>query len=156
MIVCVEMAIQRIASPTEEGFRREPYWDKTQEAIVPGDKGNPTWLYGCNLATSGSRELGKLVLRYQVTKNCYQPLIGRNWFMAINDARKSVCLDIAFNQGMHGLLDYPHMIAALADQNYPEAAAQCTVSPSSLPGVIKRYAALAEILRTGTDPGYVA
>lgn len=155
MIVAVDMCVQRLTRRGgEEGFRPQPYWDKTGEVIAPGPKGNPTWLYGCNLATEGTPALGYAIAATKAGQ-LYDQLLPRPWFAAANDARKSVFLDIAFNQGMHGLLDYPHMIAYAAEGNWTGASAQCTVAPSEPAGVQARYRVLAEILQTGTNNAYV-
>ena len=138
----INLVVARLAS--EEGFRSFAYDDATGQR-VRAPKGNLTWLYGCNLETSGTPELGALVLAYQVRKVSDQ-LTSFTWYANLDEVRKSVCLDIAFNGGVGGLLHFPHMIAALARQDWATAKAECVVQNPELSG---RYTKLGDILLSG-------
>jgi hypothetical protein len=146
-MTAVDIAAERISQPTEEGFEPFPYDDATR-LRVRAPVGNLTWLYGCNLDTEGSQELGQLILGWKLGKLAGQ-LIGYSWYTAANDARKSVFLDIAFNQGLHGLLGYPSMLHYASVSDWANASAQCTVKSSEPEGVKARYRALAAILSSG-------
>lgn len=74
------------------------------------------------------------------------PLLALDWYAKLDPVRRSVCLDIAYNEGVHGLLNFPHMIAALSRQDWPSAATECHVEDPKLAG---RYAALAQLLLIG-------
>jgi hypothetical protein len=69
------------------------------------------------------------------------------WYAALDPYRQSVCLDISFNGGVHDLLAYPHMIAALSRQDWATAATECTAVD---PRLKSRYQNLAAILLAGT------
>ena len=43
------------------------------------------------------------------------------WFTALDDVRKAAVVNMAFNLGVHGLLGFPHAIAALAKQDWATA-----------------------------------
>lgn len=153
MTVAVEMALQRIVKPSGEGYRQFPYDDATG-IRVRAPKGHLTWLYGCNLDTEGTPELGAVIVRMKL-EGFHTLLLVHGWYNDANDARKSVFLEIAFNQGLHGLLGYPHMLAAADVSNWSGAALQCTINPDSPPGLIGRYKRLADILLSGVDTDYV-
>lgn len=154
MNLAIEMALRRICSALEEGFRRYPYDDATGLRVRAPD-GNITWLYGCNLDTEGTPELGQTIVRWKLYR-LYGSLMERPWFAATEaPARQSVFLDIAFNQGLGGLLDYPSMIHYALLGDWVNAAAQCSVKPDEPPGVIARYKRLSDILLSGVDSSYV-
>lgn len=153
MSLSIDMALQRICSAREEGFRRFPYDDATG-IRVRAPQGHVTWLYGCNLDTEGTPELGQSIVRFKLTK-LQGDLALRPWYTDANDARQSVFLDIAFNQGLGGLLDYPSMIHFASVGDWTNASVQCSVKPESPAGVIARYKYLADILLSGVDRNYV-
>lgn len=128
----VELALLRLK--TEEGFRGLPYKD-TQGHLTVG--------YGCNLDVPLSQFAAAALLTAQAQER-HDHLMRFTWYAALDFARQSVCLDIDFNAN---LLNFPHMIAALAKQDWATAAAECKVTNPELAG---RYAALAQLLLTGT------
>lgn len=130
----VELALPRLR--TEEGFRSMAYKD-TQGHLSIG--------YGFNIEAGISQYAASALCQAQANE-LHQALLRYGWYAALDDSRQSVCLDIAFNDGLHGLLGFPHMIAALAKQDWPTASAECRVTNPELAG---RYAALAKILLTG-------
>ena len=121
---------------TEEGFRASAYRD-TQGKITIG--------YGFNVDAGISPVAAKALLYAQVLE-LHTALLPYDWYSALDPVRQSVCLDIAFNGGINGLLNYPHMIAALAKGDWETAAAECNVKEPELQG---RYSALQSMLRTG-------
>lgn len=145
----IELALRRICSAAEEGFRRYPYDDATG-ARVRAPKGHLTWLYGINLDEEGCPDLGQTCVRWKLYKIA-AALNPRPWYAASNPPRQSVFLDIAFNQGLGGLLDYPSMIHYAGLGDWTNASAQCSVNPDEPPGVIARYKRLADILLSGAD-----
>lgn len=128
----------------EEGVRTDPYDDATG-LTVRAPVGKLSWGYGFNLTAIGDNELFDVIERFLVGKIEAQ-LLSFPWYYQINDARQSVLLDIAYNAGVHGLLGYPNMLAALKAGDWAEAAAQCTTTNGAL---AQRYANLAYILLTG-------
>jgi lysozyme len=143
MITAIEYAIDRIV--VEEGFEAFPYNDKTGTRVSCHPEGNLTWLYGLNLETEGSRELGILILRWKLGK-LHAELLRYSWYVMINDVRASVLLEIAYNTGVQGLLHFPVMIAALRRGDWESAQAECHVKN---PELKDRYARLGKLLLTG-------
>ena len=122
---------------TEEGFRATKYLDTTGHATIG---------YGFNVDGGISRAAAAALLTEQVIE-LDAALEAYAWYAPLDDVRRSVVLDIAFNQGLAGLLHYPHMIAALAVQNWAEASAQCVVADPGLNA--SRYAPLRVLLLSG-------
>jgi hypothetical protein len=131
--------------PQEEGERDDPYDDATGKT-VRAPVGNLTWGRGYFLKEIGSSELFDVIDRFLVGKIEAQ-LMPHSWYQ-IDPPRQSVLLDIAYNGGVHCLLGYIHMLAALDAKDWATAQIQCTTSNPKLKG---RYEALAKILLTG-DP----
>lgn len=134
----------------EEEYRQFPYNDKTGKrvtCVTPDSEttGNLTWLYGLNLETAGCSELAELVLRWELAQ-FEKSLLAFAWYVGCNDVRRSVLLDIAFNEGVHGLLHFPSMLAAIAAGDWVTAKAQCHVED---PRLATRYAVLADLLFRG-------
>jgi lysozyme len=121
---------------TEEGFRSLPYKDT---------QGHTTLGYGLNVDAGISKYVAAAALVAQLTE-LDTTLAGYAWYKNADDVRKSVFLDVSYNSGLHGLLAFPHMLAAAALGDWPTAAAECKVQEPELAG---RYAALAQLLLTG-------
>lgn len=130
----IDQALDRLK--TEEGFRALPYKDS---------QGHTTLGYGLNVDSGISKYAAAALLNAQVAE-LDATLAGFPWYQTANDVRKSVFLDIAFNDGLHGLLAFPQMLAAAARADWEGAAAQCAVKE---PELAARYAALAQLLLTG-------
>lgn len=129
---------------TAEGERIAPYDDATA-LPVKAPKGNLSWGRGFNLMECGSDGLFDVMETYLLTQLDMR-LRLYPWYKALDDARASVCLEIAYNAGLAGLLRFPHMIAALMKGDWETAAKECVVTEPELAG---RYAMLAALLRTG-------
>lgn len=130
----VDLALPRLK--TEEGFRATKYTD-TQGHLTIG--------FGFDVDAGISQFAAGALLLAQAQER-HQQLSGLAWYVQLDPVRQSVCLDIAFNSGVHGLLNFPHMIAALAKGDWATAAAECKVTN---PELASRYAALAQLLLTG-------
>jgi lysozyme len=130
----VDLALPRLK--TEEGFRATKYTDT---------RGHLTIGYGFDVDAGISQYAASALLTAQATER-HESLAVYAWYAGLDPVRQSVCLDIAFNGGLHGLLEFPHMIAALAKGDWVTAAAECKVTNPELAG---RYAALAQLLLTG-------
>jgi GH24 family phage-related lysozyme (muramidase) len=123
---------------TEEGFRGLPYKDT---------RGHTTIAYGFNVDAGISKYAAGALLVAQLTE-LDATLAGYAWYKNANDVRKSVFLDVAYSSGLHGLLNFPHMLAAAASGDWATAASECKVVEPELAG---RYAALAELLRVAPE-----
>jgi lysozyme len=146
----IDLVLPRLKA--EEGFRLHPYNDRTGQRVTcitgdPATSGNLTWLYGLNLETAGSEELGELVARW-VLGGIEKFLFAYPWYINCDAVRQSVLLDIAFNTGVSGLLKFKRMIAAILRYDWPSAATECHVQDAKL---TKRYEKLAQLLLTGLN-----
>jgi lysozyme len=149
----VDMCVQRLTRPGgEEGFRAFPYDDATG-LRVKAPEGNVSIGFGYNL-DAGMTLADAMYLCSARVSRIKDTISANAWYSGANAARQSVFLDIAFNQGVNGLLKYPHMLSCATEGDWAGAAAQCTVSPSEPEGLQDRYRALAAILGSGTDPAY--
>lgn len=130
----IDLALPRLE--TEEGFRALVYKDT---------QGHATLGYGFNLDAGISKYAAAALLRAQITE-LDAAMAGFPWYVNANDVRRSVFIDMAFNGGLHGLLSFPHMLAAAAQNDWATAASECKVQEPELAG---RYAALAKLLLEG-------
>ena len=69
------------------------------------------------------------------------------WFAVLGAIRQKVCQDIAYNVGLHGFSGFVLMIHALAQGDYPEAAAQ--IRNSAIAPI--RRERLATMMESGQD-----
>lgn len=138
----VDVLKQRLTSA--EGERLYPYDDATGRRVL-APKGHITWGRGFNLDACGSTGLFDVMETYFLTQLDGQ-LRAYAWYTGLDAVRQSVCLEIAYNGGLHGLLAFPHMLAALARQDWASAATECHVQN---PELAERYDRLAQMLLTG-------
>jgi len=132
-----DLAIPRLK--VEEGFRAFPYTDSVGKSTVG---------YGCNLQAGLTQHAAEALLVAQVDE-MHSALSVYGWYENLDEARQSVCLDIAFNAGLHGLVaGFPNMIAAIERQDWARAAAECHVQNPQLAG---RYEQLAKLLLGGSS-----
>jgi lysozyme len=133
-MTAIDLVLPRLK--TEEGFSATKYTDT---------RGHLTLGYGFDVDAGISAFAASALLGAQVAER-HASLVAYPWYSNLDPVRQSVCLDIAFNSGLHGLLNFPHMIAALDQGDWSTAAAECKVSNAEL---ATRYAALAQLLLTG-------
>ena len=78
-------------------------------------------------------------------------LASRSFYCQCNGARAIVLLSMAYQMGVGGLLKFRKMLAAIEDNDWPEAEKQALDSrwAKQTPDRAKRHA---EILRTGVMP----
>lgn len=139
----IDLTAARLDS--EEGDKLYPYDDVTG-LRVRAPKGHISWGKGFNLDACGSVGLFNVMERYLLEQED-KALQALPWYARLDPVRQSVCLDIAYNDGLHGLLGFPSMIHYLSIDDWADAAAECKVTNPELAG---RYAALAQLLLTGT------
>lgn len=146
MTDAVTLTLPRLA--TEEGFRSGLYDDATG-LPVKAPVGNATIGYGFNAQAGISQGLASAILQYQLG-DVLKHLQQFAWFGALDPARASVLLDVAFNAGVSGLLHFPHMLAAVAAGDWSTARDELLDSDAAraLPG---RYGPLAELLLNGQE-----
>jgi hypothetical protein len=127
----------------EEGERLLPYDDATGR-LVAAPQGNLSWGWGFNLMQCGSHGLFVVMCTYLATQ--VDALLSEHtWYQQAGDVRQSVFLDVAYNEGVNGLVNgFPKMIAAAALGNWTEASAQCSIANASEDA--SRYAPLRALL----------
>lgn len=129
----------------EEGKRSHAYNDATGATVSCKPGGNLTIGVGLNLENGLEDE--EIVWLLQNRLGRLEAALGTlPWYTGLDDVRRSVALDIAFNQGIGGLAHYPKMIAALEAGDWATAALQCTVQD---PRLKARYEGLAKLLKDG-------
>lgn len=135
IIDAVERAFGRLK--TEEGFRAKEYKDT---------QGNSTIGYGFNI-DAGITQRAAAALLVEQLHEVHEGLVKLPWYAGLDTARQSVCLDIAVNEGLHGLLKFHRMITFLEDKDWVNAAKECEVEDNKLDN--SRYAPLRQILLKG-------
>jgi len=110
----------------QEFYRRFVYDDATGEEIVPGYtvRGNPTIGYGRNLIAQGISEEEALVLLERDISRAWREVRERlPWAESqLSVIRFSVLVNMAFNLGIHGLLEFQDMLTSLHRGDYTGAA----------------------------------
>lgn len=139
----VELAYARLN--LEEGRRQFAYNDATGKRVTCQPSGNLSIAVGVNLEIGLDNDEIDWISKHRLEKVANQ-LGAYDWYRGLDSARQSALIDIAFNQGISGLLHYPRMITALSHQDWATAATECAVSDHRLDA---RYAALAKIILTG-------
>lgn len=129
----------------EEGVRQFAYNDATGKRVSCLPQGNLSIGVGVNLETGLDGEETDWLSLHRLAKLENQ-LTAYQWYRGLDIARQSVLLDVAFNQGLGGLLHYPHMLAAIQSQDWKTAAMECHTAN---PQLDKRYSDLAKILLSG-------
>jgi len=98
----------------EEGLRLFPYKDTV---------GITTIGYGRNLEYVGiSKMEAEIMLENDIESVISELKKTYTFFKDLDEARKIVFIDMAFNMGIHGLSQFRHMIAAVAKGDYKLAA----------------------------------
>lgn len=133
-MTAIDSALPRLK--TEEGFRSRVYRDT---------EGHQTIGYGWNIDAGITPRAAAALLQAQM-EEIHETLLTYSWYANLDQARQGVCLDIAINDGLHGLLAFPSMIAALSRQDWATAQMECAVTNPELKG---RYDNLGRILLTG-------
>lgn len=138
----IELVLARLT--TEEGFKSFLYDDLTG-LPVKAPKGNATIGFGCNVQAGWTSKFAWAVMKVQVLE-LQDQLLLLPWYLALNYVRRSVILDIGFNDGYDGLMNFPNMIKALEAKNWRQAQIECHVKNAVLQ---KRYTLLSNLLLTG-------
>lgn len=145
MSQALDLFMSRVAN--EEGKRRFAYNDATGKTVTCKPQGNLSIGMGINLET-GLDDTEIFWLTEHRAGLVEQQLSALPWYGPLPPDVQSVTLDIAFNEGLHGLLGFPHMIAALAKTppDYVMAASECTIIKTNPAVDAQRYAPLRQIL----------
>lgn len=137
-------------APVEEGVRKWAYNDATGKTVTCKPGGNLSIGEGINLETGlDQAEIAFLVQhRAELVEQQITPLA---WYGPLPPGVQSVIIDVAFNEGLHGLLGFPHMIAALAKSppDFVAAAAELSIVNTNPKVDAQRYAPLRAIMAAG-------
>lgn len=128
----------------EEGERLKAYDDATGKTVV-APVGKLSWGWGFNLEAIGSSGLFRAMATY-ILDSIDEQLSAYDFYKT-DSVRQSVFLDIAYNEGVGGLLHFPHMLAYAKAGDWPNAAAECKIADPRVDA--QRYAPLRQILLTG-------
>jgi lysozyme len=129
----------------DEGFRSHVYDDATGALVLA--TGTPTIGYGC-ACVFWSVGLATVVLIYQVNQAITEVLGAIAWSGKLDDARFGVLVQLTFNLGIHGLLEFTQMLDHLRDQQWAAASLQLKASAADHqePARVARWA---QTLATG-------
>lgn len=107
-----------------EGLRLKPYCDKTgKEFRSPEECGKLTIGVGRNLEDRGITEEEALFLLYNDVMNVISDVRDSiPFFDKLDSIRQEVIVNMAFNLGIGGLLDFVRMLDALQEGDYRRAA----------------------------------
>lgn len=122
----------------QEGFRATPYRDS---------RGFLTIGYGTNLDAGITHDQAKALMDCQLAAN-EAALQAYPWFAGLDEVRRGVIENMAYNIGVSGVLEFKDMIAAIEAKDWPEAAHQMRASKWRVQ-VGDRALMLADIMETG-------
>ena len=123
----------------DEGVRLKSYVDTV---------GKTTIGVGRNLTDVGISDMEVDYLLTNDVQRVRTQLDPFAWYQALDDVRKGAIENMAFNIGVHGLLGFPHMLAALAAQDWVRAANEMANSEWAIQ-VGERAIRLQQQIRTG-------
>jgi lysozyme len=141
----IELVVARL--PGEEAVRHYAYNDATGKQVTCRPTGNLSIAIGVNLENGLDSEEIAWLLTHRVTK-CDASLKEYEWYIALDEPRGSVFLDLGFNLGIAGLLHFTTTLhyAQIKDWNNCGAALMNSKAAKQLPA---RYEALKQIILTG-------
>jgi lysozyme len=125
----------------QEGFRATPYRDS---------RGFLTIGFGTNLDAGITREQAEALMDCQLAAN-EAALQAYPWFAGLDEVRRGVIENMAYNIGVSGVLEFKDMLAAIEAKDWPEAAHQMRASKWRVQ-VGDRALVLADIMETGVMP----
>ncbi len=129
-----------------EGLRLEPY--KCSEGYL-------TIGYGRNLETNGISEAEAEFMLLNDLLACESELKAEGWYNQLDETRRAVVLNMAFNLGKPKIMKFKKFIGALSNDDYETASKEMVtgsdgVSPSKWASQVgSRAYELADQMRTG-------
>ena len=129
-----------------EGLRLDPY--KCSEGYL-------TIGYGRNIETNGISEAEAEFMLLNDLVACESELKDEGWYNQLDETRRAVVLNMAFNLGKPKLMQFKKFIGALSDDDYETASKEMItgsdgVSPSKWASQVgSRAYELADQMRTG-------
>lgn len=136
---------------SDEGLRLFVYDDATGQPIVPGSQvvGHPTIGYGRALDITGITEGEAATLLANKLIALQVELEKLPWYTGLNDVRRGVILNLAYNMGLHNVQSFTKMIAYLQQQNWATAALELRNSKWATQVQASRSSRLIKQLLTG-------
>lgn len=132
----VDLAVERLK--VDEGFRSVAYRDSVNKLTIG---------YGFCIDAGISQTAAGALLTAQ-TEECLAALAGFWWAQGLDDIRMSVLVELAYNNGVAGLLHYPKMLAAIGAKNW-QAAHDELLDSDAARMLAARYGRFAQVLLTG-------
>lgn len=129
----------------EEGSKLLPYDDATGRPVA-APVGKLSWGIGFNLMACGSPGLFAVMLAYLVAPIDSDLAAHLPWYIEAPAAAQSVLVDIAYNEGLAGLLKFHKMLDAMSRGDWKAAAVECSIAASNPRVDASRYAPLRKIL----------
>jgi len=124
-----------------EGIRLKPYKDTVGKLTIG---------IGRNLDDVGLSKAEAYYLAQNDIRRRINRLEKFEWYRNLDEIRKKVIIDMAFNLGMGGLLSFKNMIKAIKLNDFPTAAAEMLNSKwANQVGV--RAKRLSKMMKTGQD-----
>lgn len=145
----IDLAMQIMEK--DEGFEPEPYLCSENYPTIghgfriEGSKQYDPLPVGMVISYKDSlAKLHAMTIAYDTKLQIHADL--KTAYEKSNDIRKAVMLSMIHQLGVYGLLKFKKFIAAMASQNYPEAAKQCldSLAARQAPNRWKRNASMIE------------
>lgn len=109
----------------DEGVKLFPYRDTSKQKGFEGRPGKLTIGVGRNLDDVGiSKYESSILLHNDVTDKLSLLEKSLPWSTLLDPARQGVLVNMAFNMGVGGLMDFRKMLSYLQQSNYQAAAAE--------------------------------
>ena len=116
--------------------------------ITPGPRGKRNIGYGFNLDRGMDREEAYVLLKFDIDRIRERLRYELPFFNGLSAKRQDVLISIAYNLGVHGLLGFEKMLAAVEEKGWYRAKYEILDSDAAreLPN---RYGRLAEMMIEG-------
>lgn len=110
----------------DEGVRLRVYDDATGEPLTPGKLliGHPTIGVGRALDVNGISQAESDAMLESDIEHYIGELMGYAWFLTMDPVRQRAVVNMRHQLGLHGLLGFSKMIAAIERQDWADAFAE--------------------------------
>jgi len=121
-----------------------------REHIYRCSKGKLTIGYGYNLDSGMPEDEALILMGLRILKIISELKEKIPWFEDLNDARKMVLVDMAYQMGVSGLLGFKKMFTAMRVGNYERAYTEMLDSKWAKRDTPERAKELSVMMRTGS------
>jgi lysozyme len=129
------------ATKSEEGFRSKPYLDSKRVLTIG---------WGTNIAQGIDHTEADFLLRHRLTLAWRDCLRLFPWFGRLNNARKAVILQMAYQMGVSGVFAFRKMRDAIEREDWDAAADEMLDSDWHREDSPARAQRLARVMRSGS------